>query len=242
MSIDAKLFEHSATFEHTVTALLDSEAVYFAQLRVLVLEFLTPIRDSGLLTAKQVSEVFVNVEQLLQFSGQLLADLTTWADPDLGKKRPSFLPNVRTLLSQLAIFDEYFVNSNVGVMSCAKFSERDPNFRKFLAKHAQHGSLPELLEAPILRLCRYPALLNQLVKSAPTPAYADALAQLSDVLETWVEDHARQNRLDAIGYEQLTRVSARIDGLEAAVPGRTFIHEGDAIMKLHLKDTQPKQV
>ena len=146
-------------------------------------------------------------------------------------QKASFVPILRSLLAQLPIFDEYFVNSNVGIVRCQSLADHDARFRKFLAKHSQHGQLTALLEAPILRTCRYPALINQLVKHAPTRAYASEIGALSATLETWVEDHARQNRQDAIGYEQLRRVSACIDGLDAAVPGRAFIHEGDVLLR-----------
>jgi hypothetical protein len=42
------------------------QAQYFGQLRTVVLEFLTPIQETNVLSSKQIGEVFLNIEQLLQ--------------------------------------------------------------------------------------------------------------------------------------------------------------------------------
>lgn len=222
---------HSGEFARTAVALMDSEAEYFSALRTVVLEFLAPMRAQGLLTERQASEIFLNIEQLLSLSGELLADLSAWCDATRGLLRPSLVPLVRKLAGWLPSFKEYFVNSNVSVIRCAALLERDANVRKFLSKQRAHGELLQLLELPILRLVKYPVLLSQLVKQAPSRRYAQLLGELSDQIETWVEDQVAQNRTDAIGFEQLTRVSDRIDGFDVAVPGRFFVHEGDALVR-----------
>jgi hypothetical protein len=173
----------------------------------------------------------LNIEQLLSLSGELLADLSAWSDPKLGLDRPSLVPIVRKLAGWLPNFKEYFVNSNVSVIRCAALIEKDANVRKFLGKQRAHGELLQLLELPILRLVKYPVLLAQLVKQAPSQRYAEQLGKLSRAIEAWVEEQVAQNRTDAIGFEQLTRVGARIDGFDVAVPGRFFVHEGDALVR-----------
>jgi hypothetical protein len=173
----------------------------------------------------------LNIEQLLSLSGELLADLSAWSDPKLGLERPSLVPIVRKLAGWLPNFKEYFVNSNVSVIRCAALIEKDANVRKFLAKQRARGELLQLLELPILRLVKYPVLLAQLVKQAPSQRYAEQLGTLSRAIEAWVEEQVAQNRTDAIGFEQLTRVGARIDGFDVAVPGRFFVHEGDALVR-----------
>lgn len=173
----------------------------------------------------------MNIEQLLSLSGELLADLSAWSDPKLGLERPSLVPIVRKLAGWLPNFKEYFVNSNVSVIRCAALIEKDANVRKFLGKQRAHGELLQLLELPILRLVKYPVLLAQLVKQAPSQRYAEQLGKLSRAIEAWVEEQVAQNRTDAIGFEQLTRVGARIDGFDVAVPGRFFVHEGDALVR-----------
>merc|ERR1712000_186497 len=193
------------------------------------------MQEANVLSSKQISEVFLNIEQLLQFSGQLLADLTRWCDPALGDQRPHFLTIILSIMAHLPLFNEYFVNSNVSIIKCASLSEKDSSFKKFLSKRKQFGKLEELLELPILRLCKYPVLFNNLVKNSPNPAYKDKIKQHSVILETWVEEHVRQNRMDTIGYEQLSRVSDRIDGFEAAVPGRAIIHEGFSLCRAGAK-------
>lgn len=210
---------------------MDSEAEYFSSLRTVVLEFLTPMRESGVVSVRQASEIFLNIEQLLSLSGELLADLSAWSDPKLGLLRPSLVPIVRKLAGWLPSFKEYFVNSNVSVIRCAALVDKDSNVRKFLAKQRGHGELLQLLELPILRLVKYPVLLAQLVKQAPSHRYAVQLGELSDQIETWVEEQVAQNRTDTIGFEQLTRVGDRIDGFDVAVPGRFFVHEGDALVR-----------
>lgn len=47
-------------------------------------------------------------------------------------------------------------------------------FPVFFKKKKKNHLFPvELLESPILRMCKYPVLLNQFVKHAPSSTYAD---------------------------------------------------------------------
>lgn len=211
-----------------------SEYQYVADLELMCEVFARPLKaETTTMNADQHLAIFCNLEQLLSIHQTLLADLQT--RQMLAPFMASIVEALSPCISQFVdAYKLYCANHAVAVetLSSLLSSKRDSSrLVQFLDRASELPTVRRLplegyLIKPVQRLCKYPLLLRELLKSS-VEADGDmaALQSLTEQLERLVA-RVNETKRAADEQRQLIDVLDSIDGVDRlpAAPLRVIAH------------------
>ena len=206
--------------------ILETEERYGADLRQVHGEFLTPLRE--VLEGRAHIAIFSNIEQLLELHcGALNADLepAREANVPLAKMGEAI---AKAFITLLPFFKMYSVYCGAKAASSEALDEARADSRRvdevLTAREERAGaSLQQMLFRPVQRMCVYPLLFQQVVKSASpgTPTHdlfkkaLDTCSKVVNEVNENVRGQEAQLRTASIVLAEVTGGSSMRDLLEA---------------------------
>ncbi|XP_048575311.1 uncharacterized protein LOC5520664 isoform X3 [Nematostella vectensis] len=143
--------------------LLTSEMSYFSGLNMLISNYLSPLRESHIISDDDIKRIFSNVESLAFISKEMVSKLQSrLAKWDVNT---TIIGDVLLeMFSYLKLFEPYFNSRNKGNEVKAKLEKNNEKFRLISTRTINGQTLNSLLLMPIQRIPRYELLLKELVK------------------------------------------------------------------------------
>ena len=142
--------------------LCDSERRYVNRLEVAIESYMIPLRPQ--VHPQTMSQIFGNIEDLLNCNQRFLADLErirpkTYKDFNVGKTLSLYSHFFR-------VYKQYCNNYGDAMVVLGKLCSKDVQFEKFLnrAEQTSNHKLVDILITPIQRLVRLKLLLERIIK------------------------------------------------------------------------------
>lgn len=221
--------------------IVSTEKSYLASLHVLLDLYLRPLSGSRILSDKEISAVFSNIETILLLNTRLLGDLEVHMKYEaprqlIGGLFLEFAPYFK-------MYSNYVKDNETSSRLVAKLLANNKKFSDFCDAASRETrskglTLSSLLIMPIQRIPRYRLLLEQLVRVTPT-SYNDYLdlsraSQLLNGIASYInlEVQAQENR------NQIRDIDERFSTEEAFLsPGRFFIKGGELAKRSRTSST-----
>jgi hypothetical protein len=158
-----------------IEELLATEWLYVNDLKTLVTVFYYPLKRAEqegkeILPAEEISTIFSNVEAILAFNEQLYKALRS----ALGRGTAAGASCVGDVFFRLAdylkMYTTYCQNHKNAVEAMQRCMKKYHKFAQFLEKQLPETNgllLKDYLIKPVQRLCKYPLLFTELLKSTP---------------------------------------------------------------------------
>jgi len=164
--------------QSVIFELINTEQLYFRDLRILTDAFLRPIRERNVLTEEECKYLFGNLDEVVSASEKFMRDLEQLQQKDqlVEGVGTTILNHVDTLRPA---FVEYCSRTSIVIDFLNKLEENNQEFSEFLTSRAQKPifrslKLGSFLAAPNNRLFKYPLLLSEIRKATPA-GHADSL-------------------------------------------------------------------
>ncbi|KAH1003997.1 uncharacterized protein LOC109534518 [Dendroctonus ponderosae] len=162
-----------------ITEIVETEEKYSRDLQIILEEFYQPMLVAGLLTADQLSAIFLNVEELLENSQALAERLRDAVEIALEQGDDDLLTvNIGKLFLEAApmlhAFETYCVRQGTASLLLAGLEKEKELLRIFLRVSQMENTmlrrmnLNSFLMVPVQRVTKYPLLLARLFKVTPT--------------------------------------------------------------------------
>jgi len=142
--------------------LCDSERRYVTRLEVAIDSYMIPLKSQ--VHPQTMSQIFGNIEDLLNCNRRFLADLDrlrpkTYKDFNVGKTLSLYSHFFR-------VYKQYCNNYGDAMVVLGKLCSKDSQFEKFLnrAEQTSNHKLVDILITPIQRLVRLKLLLERIIK------------------------------------------------------------------------------
>ncbi|ELR12501.1 RhoGEF domain containing protein, partial [Acanthamoeba castellanii str. Neff] len=199
-----------------INEIINTERDYVHDLDVMVSVFETPMLEEHVVTKEEISTLFSNVKQLIEVNRMLLADMVKRGD-------------------YLKMYAKYCANHTVAAELALKLEKaHSARLRAFFSRaYAQTNrlSLRDYLIKPVQRICKYPLLLRELIKSteASHPDYVkltNALAKIQSVVAAVNERKDQEDCVEAMAQVIRKLRNTEKFGVQLMVPGRQYIQEG----------------
>lgn len=223
---------------HTILEVVDSERAYVTDLEVLAMVFRRPLEEQGLMSPKELSQVFTNFPLVLETNREFLSQLehavneakeqealcaslnSNYFDDDeeddiLGK-RMLIGPMFTQLAASLKTYSLYCNNHQRALDTVEECQQKNPEFAAFLeqqlANPACKGlSFTSYLIKPIQRVCKYPLLLRELLlHTKPTHADYSALVAADEAISKAV-DEINEAKRSSENVAKIIRIKNLID-------------------------------
>eukprot|EP00158_Paraphelidium_tribonemae_P008082 Partr_v1_DN28463_c0_g1_i2_m41298 putative RhoGEF len=218
---------------------IDSEGDYVRDLNMMVSGHRKQLREQGLLDDNQIKRMFSNLDELLPVNQSMLGMLITRRDEN------PLIPGIGDILVKIAdefmVYDTYCANypmalqlykelkSTEGMQAYLQASMANPEFRGL--------SLESFLIKPVQRICKYPLLLRELIKTTPKDHPDLPNLQEADKKIGIVVNLVNERTRNEGEREKLVELLSHIESsstpplLELAVTPRKIVKEG-AIMRI----------
>ncbi|KAF6214783.1 hypothetical protein GE061_009526 [Apolygus lucorum] len=171
---------HLSYMDRVVMEIIETEGVYVADLRQVIIGYIERLETSEELTDKQMSDLFGNLRQIYTFNSAFLKELEL-CGLDPVKVARVFVKNN----SGFSIYTDYCTNYPRTVSTLTELMRQENTVRVFRERQAalQHTlPLGSYLLKPVQRILKYHLLLNNIVKnSAPD---LDGFGDVVDALST----------------------------------------------------------
>ncbi|XP_018572239.1 uncharacterized protein LOC108911725 [Anoplophora glabripennis] len=172
-----------------IMEIVETEEKYSRDLQIILEEFYQPMLVAGLLTADQLSAIFLNVEELLENSQALAERLRDAVEIALEQGDDDLLTvNIGKLFLEAAPmlhgFETYCIRQGAASLLLASLEKDKELLRIFLRVSQMENTmlrrmnLNSFLMVPVQRVTKYPLLLARLFKV--TPAHHDTRDQLKE--------------------------------------------------------------
>ena len=216
--------------------LLQTEASYVTDLDRIVVEWFEPLRSLGTLPKVDVRALFSNCEILRGVNQELLRALLETKTPSgAAATFESFGP----FLKAYSTYCADFMQATERLRSLAELRSREgwDSALEAVMQDAERKcgqSLGSLLIKPVQRLCKYPILLRELLKSLPPadPAAPDVARALGFVEATV---HAVNERVREVeGRAALTKLASAIGQPELLAPSRFVLYVLPCLRRLRV--------
>jgi hypothetical protein len=219
---------------HVIAEILQTERDYVRDLRWVLDQYVEPIKAASMLNERDQQHLFSNLASLLHLHEEILKMLEEKASTAAGSD-PAVGQTFVRISAYLKVYATYVIDQDgMRDFIAAKFAESPEFAAHCLAVKAMPASRSLDLEAflikPVQRVCKYPLLIDQLLKATPK-AHPDR-ALLSDALESvrGVAAHVNESKRSVAMIARVAQISKNISGLprnfELAVASRKFLHEG----------------
>ncbi|KAF0291089.1 Myosin-M heavy chain [Amphibalanus amphitrite] len=202
-----------------LTEIVETELKYGRDLRVMLEEFYRPMLVAGLLTHEQLSQIFLNVEELLEVSRQLTARLKDALETALNVGDDDLLSVsigdafLDGLDNTLRAFETYCTKQGAASLLLASLEKERELLRVFLKVSQMENSLlrrmnlSSFLMVPIQRVTKYPLLLSRLRNVTPASHESSGpLAEAQERIELHLE-HMNATAKESGGSRIWRRIS-----------------------------------
>lgn len=189
-----------------ITEIVETEEKYARDLQIILEEFYQPMLVAGLLSAEQLSAVFLNVEDLLENSQSLAERLRDALEIAIEQGDEDLLTvDIGRLFldaaSMLHAFESYCVRQAAAGLLLANLEKEKELLRIFLKVSQMENTvlrrmnLNSFLMVPVQRVTKYPLLLARLNKV--TPSHLEEMKELLTEAQRLVEQHLGQMNASA---------------------------------------------
>jgi len=217
---------------HILNEIVQSELQYAWDLQVCVKYYYSPLRAKKLLPLLELSQLFSNVELVMEASKELGKALEA-SRAEAGVYAAIgeiFLSQVDYLVP---VYANYCSNQQTALSTLERLKNKK-KMAKFLAETKQIEETRGLeLEAfiimPVQRICKYPLLFKELMSA--TPAEHPDMERLQKAFDSvnQLVTVVNENSREANNLKRMKEISQGLSGAEhikLIMPGRRFIHEG----------------
>eukprot|EP01100_Stratorugosa_tubuloviscum_P004692 TRINITY_DN2183_c0_g3_i4.p1 TRINITY_DN2183_c0_g3~~TRINITY_DN2183_c0_g3_i4.p1 ORF type:complete len:632 (-),score=215.87 TRINITY_DN2183_c0_g3_i4:61-1956(-) len=208
----AKLSKEELQRQEVIFEVISTEKQYLTSLTILVEKFVKPIRENNFLTNDQFDLIFSNVEQLVPISQKLITKLES-------RKSESIIVSgigdiFVGMIPEFESYSIYCANQSSVFIALPRFQSRNEQFNNFLTQVATKQEtlnlqLTDFLIQPMQRICKYPLLFRELIKSTNEshPDYF-SLKTASDLIIILVEKiNSKAKKFDSVmKLEQLEKI------------------------------------
>eukprot|EP00019_Armaparvus_languidus_P006647 CAMPEP_0168590418 /NCGR_PEP_ID=MMETSP0420-20121227/6557_1 /TAXON_ID=498008 /ORGANISM="Pessonella sp." /LENGTH=655 /DNA_ID=CAMNT_0008626075 /DNA_START=243 /DNA_END=2210 /DNA_ORIENTATION=- len=217
---------------HIIKEILKTERDYVRDLRWIVEQYVEPIESKELIPPEDQSHLFSNVRSLVQLHQEILKMLESSQSDTSVSIGQTFV----RIGSYLKVYTTYVIDQE-GTRDFVhkKFSEY-PEFKEFCDRvkslpQSRSLDLESYLIKPVQRVCKYPLLINDLLKTTPkTDPNHELLAQAVESMRD-VASHINDNKKRVQAIQRVAEINQKISGLpknfELAVPSRRYLFEGE---------------
>jgi len=232
--------------ENILREILTTEEAYINDLTTMKNVFLFPLKTTQIIKDEMITIIFGNVETIITINTDFYNDLSKRLTEHF--KESKMTVHIGDLFANLAdylkIYTSYISNLMVAGKTVKKLKAEDKNFARFLkiceSDPCVGGhTLKDFLITPVQRICRYPLLLKELIKSTPEDHtdYQDLVAAKTklDSLVAKIEE-ARSDSEETENILQIAECTENLSNL--VIPARKFVSE--EIMSLYSVDRKQK--
>lgn len=155
--------------------LVETEDAFVSDLDILVEYYIKPIREESILNEQEITNIFVNIEQILELNRSLLTHF---------QAHSSVCPGFEVMENSWVTYSTYCSKQNDQLRYLKEYEKNNPKFKTILHENSLRVecrllTLEDFLIKPMQRLCKYPLLLKELIKH--TPVDSDERLRLSRV-------------------------------------------------------------
>eukprot|EP01114_Cavostelium_apophysatum_P022237 TRINITY_DN7982_c0_g1_i1.p1 TRINITY_DN7982_c0_g1~~TRINITY_DN7982_c0_g1_i1.p1 ORF type:complete len:872 (-),score=270.52 TRINITY_DN7982_c0_g1_i1:25-2640(-) len=213
--------------------LIETEKDYIVDLEVIGNVFLKPIRQKKLMNAKEIEDVFSNVDMLFNIHKELVKkfDVPVLDDLMFGQ---AFL----RVVDFLKIYAQYCASQSKAMTTLKKLREHSSDMESFLKNalsnaECRNQSLESFLIKPVQRICKYPLLLRELLKHTPPehPDYEPISKSMSSI-ESIVTQINETKRIKDNTFK-LGEIAEQLEDsqdLKIVDPNRWLLKEGEMFL------------
>lgn len=201
-----------------ITEIVETEMKYGKDLKIIKEEFNRPMAVAGLLTADQLANIFLNLEELIEVNEKFSEKLRDALDiaSELDDEDFSTVNIGRLFLESSAMlhtFETYCVRQGSAAMLLSNLEKEKELLRIFLKVSQMENtllrrlSLNSFLMVPVQRVTKYPLLVNRLHKVTPYHHQdREMLREAQMKIELHLE-HINQQAKDISGMNLWRRIS-----------------------------------
>ncbi|KAJ3437598.1 faciogenital dysplasia protein [Anaeramoeba flamelloides] len=219
-----------------IIELVKTEEDYVNDLRTIIKHYLDPITENKIVKEKDIPLIFSHTKIIETVNTMLLANLHKEYPRD--EDKIAYM-NVGTIFIQIAeffkVYSQYCSNHVNAVNTVVKYSQNQ-SFQQFCENNklkipqVRNLELLDFLIKPIQRICKYPLLFRELLKSTSKdfPDYNDLKEAFLKISE--VADYVNEKKRNAEEQMEVVKIHQQISGIEKKFelvkPHRRFIMEG----------------
>jgi len=211
--------------------LLNTERDYLRDLTTVVNQYLQPLRQSKLLSSEAIAKIFVNIESIRELHSEIYLDLEEKiSDIRLVSSIEQCISEIFAKNTErLRNYVTFSIGYKGGIIELKSQIAKSSAFAQFLqeaqASDPKNLRLSDYLIKPIQRLCKYPLIFREILKSTP-PDHKDRafMEETMHSLER-LTDHVNECNQQAENEAKLQAVADTLVGLDLnlVVPGRVLL-------------------
>lgn len=198
---DVKNTEETLKISPVLNELIETEKSYLEKIKIVHQLFLRPIREEKILNIFETVTLFSNIESIVELNEDFLSDLETaillpkenekieatyaqWIGEIFLYHAPKFQP----------VYAIYCANQPTILSTIRKYSEENKIFANFIKltckkPECMRQDLNSLLISPLQRLCKYPLLIKELIKTTSNEIFGfDALQSAMEKIRSCVDE------------------------------------------------------
>eukprot|EP01119_Soliformovum_irregulare_P010103 TRINITY_DN246_c0_g3_i1.p1 TRINITY_DN246_c0_g3~~TRINITY_DN246_c0_g3_i1.p1 ORF type:complete len:1281 (+),score=503.97 TRINITY_DN246_c0_g3_i1:73-3915(+) len=237
--------EKSQTFHRgsVIREIVVSERDYVNDLTLIVEIFIQPLRLRKIISDREISEIFSNLETIVKMNVEVL----TLLEDRLKTSQGNFdAHNVGDIFLQmgdyLKMYKVYCANQGYASQKVQNLSNSNSQFKQFLKDCGEDPRTRKLplngyLIKPVQRICKYPLLFKELVRHTPeTHGDHARLVSARNKIEEIVTYVNEGQRLFE-SQQRILSIQNSIDGIvDLVAPSRILIKEGILSVQLSSHD------
>lgn len=235
--------------EKLLNEILNTERTYVNDLKIIKEVYMTPLKESGIITPEQQKNLFANVEEIeLLNRSQVLAKIESRFKEAEETGLPVYKIQLGDIFLELSVhlkhYTEYCSNQPGALAMLDELEKANSEFAAFTKNLMDNDtlvrglSLLSFIIKPVQRLCKYPLLLRELITNSDPSLDPDDFkklqAAITEVNKTVEFVNAMQREADEKSQQkldQIAQIEASIEGAEvlemASDKNRSITRIGD---------------
>ncbi|KAJ3297864.1 hypothetical protein HK104_011432 [Borealophlyctis nickersoniae] len=207
-----------------IAELLNTERSYNTDLEKLHQYQQDLLNKSNIVPRAVVASIFANLDELLDFERRFLLQMEATMSLAPSEQRIGllFIQNEEAFRSYVSFCGNYQTATNLAMEKAAMLQQASPEMDPV-------RGLPNYLIKPVQRICRYPLLLNELIKLSDPETYPymdelkDGLASIKRVVDVVNEEKRREE--NQMVREELAERVEDWKGLDVYSFGELLLHD-----------------
>eukprot|EP01091_Cochliopodium_minus_P006811 TRINITY_DN1678_c0_g1_i1.p1 TRINITY_DN1678_c0_g1~~TRINITY_DN1678_c0_g1_i1.p1 ORF type:complete len:1073 (+),score=394.17 TRINITY_DN1678_c0_g1_i1:63-3281(+) len=227
---EKKLLKMKKQLDSILNEIQQSERAFCKDVEILIQMYKTPLESEiKLISSKDITSIFANINQIHGINEELLKELEK-------EKSPKNVSAAFVKMAEyLKVYSIYCANQDLSLSTVESLMEKNKEFKSFLleneSKFLSRGlPLKAFLIKPVQRICKYPLLLRELIRSLePSEPAREDLEKVSIQIENVVK-HINDKRRLQEGLKGVIDVSEKLVGFKNIVKkSRLFIFGGNEV-------------
>ncbi|KAJ3430970.1 faciogenital dysplasia protein [Anaeramoeba flamelloides] len=239
------------TRANVVIELVMTEREYVKDLKRIMIHFFNPIQERKLVSKSDFPKIFSSIEVIFKLNVQLLSILEIQFP---GENDDAAYVDIGSIIykfgDNLKLYSDYCSHHELSMKTINKYILQGKEFATFIQQKkleepdCKNLGLLDYLIMPIQRICKYPLLFREMLKSTKED-YKDyenlknAYLKLQTVAN-YVNEKKRAFKEAKILMQISNKIMFMKKGLQLMVPNRKFIME-DKLRKRSVRKTQKRQ-